>query len=80
MFSDVPAALSRQFSMAERQAPEYLGLSAEGAQALATQQGVEEVRIVALDGDGPVRLHQDHRPCRLNLVVLDRAVVRAAFY
>jgi len=75
----VPAALNAQFAGAERQAPAYLGYGVEAARRLARDDGVEDVRVLSLDGDS-LAMHQDHRPGRLNLLVLDGEVVRAAYF
>lgn len=78
-FVEVPGPLDRQFARSPRQATRFLDLSVHQARTAAEAAGVDHVRVVSLDG-GPVRLHQDHRPGRLNLLVLDGVVVRAAFF
>ena len=77
-FCDVPPGLHREFSTTERQAPLFLGRPAGDAQARAAREGVDQVRVLSLDGD-VVRMHRDHRPDRLNLLVLGGVVVRAYF-
>jgi len=79
VFEEVPAALDAQFASSQRQAPDYLGLEVEAARQLAVTEGIERVRVLSLDDDS-VSMHQDHRPYRLNLLVLRRQVVRAAFF
>ena len=79
MFSEVPAALDAQFGRAERQAPVYVGKPLEAARRLADTESIDQVRVLTLDGDSLV-MHQDHRPDRLNLLVLGGEVVRAAYF
>lgn len=62
-----------------RPAPEYQGLSAEQAQDLAQRQGVAVVRVIEPLAGTPVGIALDLQPDRLNLVVLDGLVNRAAF-
>jgi hypothetical protein len=78
--SDVPEGLDRQFRAVTHQAPQFVGLTADDACRLATQEGVEKVRLLSLDGKGGMRIHQDRRPDRLNLLVLHGTVVRAGFF
>lgn len=78
MRPEVPEGLARQFSQSARQAPEYLGLETDEALATA-RKAHEEVRVLSLDA-GSLSMHQDHRPARLNLLILDGEVVRAAFF
>lgn len=78
-FDEVPLALDRQFARSPRQAPRYVGLPGPEAQRAAESAGTDQVRVVSLDG-GPFGLCQDGRPRRLNLLVLDGVVVRAAFF
>lgn len=78
MVSEVPAPLDAQFGRAERQAPKYVGHSVGAARRKAEADSVDPVRVLSLDGDG-LAMHQDHRPDRLNLLVVGGKVVRAAF-
>lgn len=74
-----PAALDAQFARPERQAPAYVGLAVDAARLLARDEDVEDVRVVSLD-DGSVVMTLDHRPSRLNLLVRNGDVVRAAYF
>lgn len=62
-----------------RPAPEYQGLSAEQAQDLAQRRGVAVIRVIEPLAGTPVDIALDLQPDRLNLVVLDGLVNRAAF-
>lgn len=79
MVSEVPAALDAQFGRAERQAPMYVGQSVEAAHRRAEAESIDVVRVLSLDGGG-LAMRQDHRPNRLNLLVVGGDVVRAAFF
>ena len=78
-FPDVPAGLDAQFARAARRAPAYVGQLVAAARVQARDDGIQDVRVLSLDGKS-LRMHQDHRPNRFNLLVLNGKVVRAAFF
>ena len=79
-FTAVPRGLDHQFGRSLTRAPQFVGLPAEDACRLATQEGIEQVRLLSLDGEAGIRMHLDRRPDRLNLLVLRGEVVRAGFF
>lgn len=78
MPSEVPEGLARQFSGAARQAPEFIGMKRDEAVATAREHH-KQVRVLSLD-EASLNVYQDHRPDRLNLLILNGEVVRAAFF
>lgn len=73
-----PEGLARQFSRAARQAPEFIGMTMDEAVA-AARRDHEQVRVLSVDV-ASLNMHQDHRPSRLNLLMLNGELVRAAFF
>ena len=62
-------------------APEFMGIAADRARALAAERGIT-MRVVTFDPDEPstVALTLDHRPERLNVLIVDGVVVRAGYF
>jgi hypothetical protein len=54
----------------------YVGLSRDDALKAADAAGVKAVRVI----EGSQRLTADHRPDRLNILVTDGYVKKAAFF
>ena len=61
--------------------PDVLGMTAEQATQLATEHGVEVIRVLqSADGVTIDRMTMDRNPPRLNLIVKDGIVVRVGFF
>ena len=74
---NVPVQLEVQFARA-RVAPSFVDLPLAEALDLAVNS-TDSVRVFTLD-EGPLRVRQDHRPKRLNLLVRRGRVIRAAYF
>jgi hypothetical protein len=72
---DTPDWLGAKYESQETQA--YVGLSLSDARQAATKAGVKMVRVIERPND-PITF--DFRPYRLNLVVTEGSVTRAAFF
>ena len=68
-----------QLFRAERRAKEYEGLTRREAEQQARTNGVQHFRIVDRDIPGGLALTADLRTDRLNLLIHDGRVARAAF-
>ena len=55
---------------------QYVGLRRSAALEAAEAAGVTSIRVI----EGSQHLTADHQPSRLNLLVVDRVVARAAFF
>ena len=61
-------------------APQFLGLTRQEANDLASASGIAEVRVADLDAYPSANLGLDRRRQRLTLLVHRGRVVRAAFF
>ena len=62
-----------------RQCPNYVGLTREEAEYHARDEGFE-ARIVEVPVQGRVGWHMDHRSDRINFIVDNGVVIRAAIF
>lgn len=60
--------------------PPYVGMSREDAEAAARSDGIAQIRVVDIPSPPGSALAADYRPGRLNLLIVDGQVVRAAFF
>jgi hypothetical protein len=73
------SVFERSFDLGE-DCPRFIGLTRERAEMAARAEGLRQMRTVELPTSGPVVWHDDLRRDRVNFIIEQGRVVRAAIF